>query len=102
MQSLAAHFARGDQSGLLQHAQVLHHAEARHRQLRLQLGERAAVALKEEVKQPPTAWIGEGAKNGFIFHGYIICDLLVTCQDVIRGFIERAGTRKPKVPFKLC
>ena len=80
VQSLADHFARGDQSGLLQHAQVLHHPEPRHRQLRLQLGERAAVALKEEVKQPPTAWIGEGAKNRFVFHASIIRDLMVTCQ----------------------
>jgi len=80
VQSLAAHFARGDQSGLLQHAQVLHHPEPRHRQLRLQLFERAAVALKEEVKQSPTAWIGEGAKNNFVFHVGIICDLMVTCQ----------------------
>ena len=40
-------------SGVLEHLEVLHHAEAGHRQLGLQLGERASVALEEEVEQEP-------------------------------------------------
>jgi hypothetical protein len=39
------------------------------------VGDVLVIPFEEEVEQPPTAWVGEGAKDGFIFHGHIICGL---------------------------
>src|SRR3954462_8808703 len=44
---------RDDETGVLEDAEVLHDAEARHLQLGLQLRERAAVTLEEPVEQEP-------------------------------------------------
>src|SRR6187399_2312706 len=46
--SFPAHLARDHQARLLQDPQVLHGPEPSHRQLRLELGQRAAVALEEQ------------------------------------------------------
>ncbi|HEX5940587.1 MAG TPA: hypothetical protein VFZ12_09515 [Dehalococcoidia bacterium] len=64
MQLLAAAAARGDEAGVFQHAQVLHHAEASHlRQLCLELGQGLAVALVESVEQQPPVASCEGAED---------------------------------------
>lgn len=47
---------------------MLHHAKPSHRELRLKLKKRAAVTLKEPVEQEPTAGVGKGTKDAFIFH----------------------------------
>ena len=61
---------------------MLHHAEARHLQLRLELGERAAVTLEEPVEQESTRGVGERSEHGIVvgWHVRRICDLTVTCQ----------------------
>jgi hypothetical protein len=51
--------ARDDEPGLLEEAQVLHDPEARHLDLRLELGERSAVTLEEPVEEMPAGGIGE-------------------------------------------
>ena len=51
MQFLPALPARDYEPCVLEDSQVLHDAEARHLQLRLELGQRAAVTLKEQVEQ---------------------------------------------------
>jgi hypothetical protein len=59
VQLLPPRTACDDESRVLEDTQVLHHAEARHVQLRFQLGERAAVTLEEQVEQEATRWVGE-------------------------------------------
>ena len=51
--------AGDDEARLLEDAQVLHDAEARHLELGLELRERAAVALEEPVEEMPARRIGE-------------------------------------------
>jgi hypothetical protein len=49
---------------------VLHDAEARHLHLRLQLGERAAVAGEEQVEQQASGRIGERLEHTVVVaHG---------------------------------
>ena len=59
MELLAPHLAGDDEACVLQHAQVLHHSEARHLQLRLELGARAAVTLEEPVEEESPRRVGE-------------------------------------------
>ena len=59
MQLLAAALSRGDEARLFQHAQVLHHAEPRHRDALAQLAQRLPVALEESIEQLAAARIGE-------------------------------------------
>ena len=56
---LPAPAAGDDEPGVLEHAQVLHHAEPRHLQLGLELGQRAAVTLTKPVEQMPSRRVGE-------------------------------------------
>ena len=56
---LPALLAGNDEPRVLEHAQVLHDPEARHLQLGLELGERAAVTLEETVEQMPPRRVGE-------------------------------------------
>ena len=42
---------------------MLHHAEPRHGELRLELGERTAVTLEEPVEKQPSRRIGEGTED---------------------------------------
>jgi hypothetical protein len=58
--------ARDHEARVLQHAQVLHDAEARHRQLRLQLGQRAPVARVEPVEQEPPGGIRERLEHAVV------------------------------------
>ncbi len=52
--------ARGDEVRILEHAKVLHDAEAGHlRERRLQLAERLAIALPEPVEQHAPVRVGE-------------------------------------------
>ena len=53
---------------------MLHDPEARHRQLGLELGERAAVTLEEPVEQMPAGRIGERLEDGIVIHGPTIRD----------------------------
>lgn len=70
MQLLPARPADDDQVRLLEHPQVFHHAEARHLQLGLELGERAAVTLEEPVEQEPARGIGERLEHAVVVgHG---------------------------------
>ena len=80
MQLLPALPAGDDEPGLLEQAQVLHHAEARHLQVGLELPERAAVALEEPVEQEAPRRIGERLEDPVVVHARIICDQMVTCQ----------------------
>ena len=63
---LPARSARDDETGLFEDAQVLHHAEARHLQLGLELGQRAAVTLEEPVEQEPARRIGECLEHAVV------------------------------------
>ena len=61
---LASHLAGGDEVGVFEHAEVLHHAEARHLgQHDAQSDERLAVLLEQRVEQRPTVGVGERPKD---------------------------------------
>ena len=60
--------ARDDETGVLEDAQVLHHAEAGHLELGLELRERAAVALEELVEQVASRRIGERLEDLVVVH----------------------------------
>src|SRR3954451_2420653 len=79
---LAARFPADDEAGALEDPQVLHHAEARNPQLRLELGERAAVTLEEPIEKESTRRVRERTEHGIVvvWHVRIIRDLMVTCQ----------------------
>src|SRR2546423_9286896 len=66
---LPAGSTRSDETGVLQHPQVLHHAEAGHLQIRLELAERAAVSLEQAVEQVPPGRIGECLEHAIVVHG---------------------------------
>jgi hypothetical protein len=69
VQLLPARPAGDDQPGVLEQAQVLHHAEARHLQLGLQLGERAAVTLEQAVEEEATRGVGERLEHAIVVVG---------------------------------
>src|SRR6266850_892444 len=69
VQLLPAPAARDDEACLLQDLEVLHDPEARHLQLRLELGERAAVTLEEPVEEMPARRISECLEDGIVVHG---------------------------------
>ena len=59
-----------DEAGVLQHPQVLHHAEARHLQLGLELRQRAAVTREEPVEQEATRRVGQRLEHTVVVgHG---------------------------------
>ena len=63
----------GDETGLLQEAQVLHDPEASHRRQALgELGERLAITLEEPVEKLAPVEIRQGPEHGF--HAEMICD----------------------------
>ena len=84
VQLLPARPAGDHEVRFLEHLEVLHHAEAGHRQLGLELGERAAVTLEEQVEQEPTGRIGQRLEHAVqllvVGHEVNIGDYLVTCQ----------------------
>jgi hypothetical protein len=60
---------------------MFHHPEAGHLELRLELGQRAAVTLKESVEQVPPRRGGERLEHAVVVgHEENIRDLKVTCQ----------------------
>ena len=63
VQRLPARAAADDEPRVLEHAQVLHDPEARHLELRLELGERARAVLEELVEQEPPGRICECLKD---------------------------------------
>jgi hypothetical protein len=60
------------------HPEVLHHAEAGHRQPPLERAEGLSVLLEQLVEQAPAGRVGERPEH-FVY-GPSICDLLVTCK----------------------
>src|SRR5262245_25962349 len=82
MQFLPALPARDYEPCVLEDSQVLHDAEARHLQLRLKLGQRAAVTLKEQVEQEATRRVTERLEHTVLVLAYAstIGDHTVTCQ----------------------
>jgi hypothetical protein len=66
VQLLPPRAARRHQPGVLQHPQVLHHAEAGHGELRLERGQRASVAREEPVEQEAPGGIGERLEHAVV------------------------------------
>src|SRR5678815_3769269 len=87
MQFLPALPARDYEPCVLEDSQVLHDAEARHLQLRLKLGQRAAVTLKEQVEQEATRRISERLEHTVLVcaHASTMGDHTVTCQVPVRA-----------------
>src|SRR4029450_10877353 len=105
MQFLPALPARDYEPCVLEDSQVLHDAEARHLQLRLKLGQRAAVTLKEQVEQEATRRVTERLKHTVLVlaHASTIGDHTVTCQafceledTLLRGPACAASRRPPR------
>jgi hypothetical protein len=70
VQLFPARPARHDEVRIFEDAQVLHDAEARHVQLRLELRERAAVTHKEPIEQEATRRVGERLEHTVVVrHG---------------------------------
>jgi hypothetical protein len=63
MQLLAPAPPGYDEAGLLEHAQVLHHTEARHRQAPLECAQRLPVLLEQLVEQASSCRVGEGPEH---------------------------------------
>ena len=63
MELLATAPARGHEARLLEHPQVLHHAEARHRQPLLQRAEALPVLPEQLVEQAAARGVGEGPEH---------------------------------------
>ena len=66
---LPACFSCDHEARVFEDAQVLHDAEARHLQLRLELGERAAVTLEEPVEEESPRRVRECPEHeGIVSH----------------------------------
>jgi hypothetical protein len=65
---LPAALARDHEIGLLEHTEVLHHTEARHRQLSPELAQRLAVAAAKLVKELPPGRRGERSEYNVLVH----------------------------------
>ena len=68
VQLLPALPAGDDEPGVLEHAEVLHDAEAGHLELGLELRERAAVALEEPVEEMAPGRVGERLEDLVVVH----------------------------------
>ena len=78
---LPAHLAGDHEPCLLEDTQVLHGPEPRHRQLRLELGQRPAITLEEQVEEEPSRGVRECLEHPVVIeHSATICDRSVTCQ----------------------
>ena len=69
---------------MLQDLEMLHDAKAGHRQPRLQVLQRPAVALKEQVQEEATRWVSKSPEYVIVVHIQTIGDYMVTCQILIR------------------
>src|SRR6516165_5043994 len=98
----------GDEIGLLENRQMLRDRLAGHLQPFAQFAKRLAISAVQPIQQPPTASIGQSAKQKVLFHtsnmepfGYLtIWNRLVACQaknwrpragDTRRTFMNRAS-----------
>jgi hypothetical protein len=68
VQLLAARSPGEDEPRVFEDAQVLHDAEARHLQLRLELGERAAVTREEPVEQVAPRRVRQRPEHAVVVH----------------------------------
>src|SRR5689334_2278204 len=82
VQLLPSRSAGDDQSRVLQYPQVLHDTEPADLHLRLQLGQRAAVTLEEQVEQEAARRIRERLEDQVVIVHCPgrLCDRKVTCQ----------------------
>ena len=78
---LAATPLGGHQARFLELLQVLHHAEARHREPLRQCAQRLPVLAEELVEKAPPRRIGEGSEHRV--HAPTIRDVMVTCQAML-------------------
>jgi hypothetical protein len=88
VQLLAARSASEDETRIFEDAKMLHHAEARHLQLGLELSERAAVTREEPIEEVTPRRISQCPEHAVVVHTKTICDLIVTCQAVCRHSIR--------------
>jgi hypothetical protein len=68
VQLLAARPPCEDETRVLEDAKMLHHAEARHLQLRLELGQRAAVTREEPVEQVTPRRVRQCPEHAVVVH----------------------------------
>jgi hypothetical protein len=72
--------ARYDDARPLEHAQVLHDTEPRHRQLRLELCQRATVTFEEQIEKESACRIRECLEHRIVVeYASTVCDYMVTC-----------------------
>src|SRR5215217_4971561 len=93
---------RHDEPRLLQHAQVLHDAEAGHLELRLQLAERPSAALEQPVEEQPSGRVRERLEHTVlvVLHGARIRDRVVTRQGGTTAWHPPATT--PRKGVQAC
>src|SRR5215217_5106992 len=93
---------RHDEPRLLQHAQVLHDAEAGHLELRLQLAERPSAALEQPVEEQQSGRVRERLEHTVlvVLHGARIRDRVVTCQEGTTAWHPPATT--PRKGVQAC
>ena len=81
MPLLAALPARDDEIRALEHAQMLHHSEAGHCELLLELRQRLSVAREQEIEQEAPRAVRKRLEHVIVVgHDRIICDQKVTCK----------------------
>src|SRR4051812_34195127 len=99
MQFLPALPARDYEPCVLEDSQMLHDAEARHLQLRLKLGQGAAVTLKEQVEQEATRRVTERLEHAVLVvaHASTIGDHTVTCQPFCEPHAAERSLAKEEV-----
>ena len=73
-----------DEAGMLQNLEMLHDAKARSSPPELQVLQRPAVALKEQVQEEATRWVGKSPEYVIVVHIQAIGDRVVTCQILIQ------------------
>ena len=88
--------ARHHQPRGLQYPQMLHHSEAGHVQLALELLQRPPVRCEQAVEQKPAGGIGQRLEHAVgVFHRPIIGDQLVTCQDRLKHLRSHGAAQPP-------
>src|SRR5512143_983167 len=97
MELLSAPLAGDDEIRLLQHLEVLHHAEARHRQATLEGAERLPVLLEEPVEQLAPGRIAERLEH--LVHGSRV---YVTFWSPVKrtDLPEQRGDNLPQCPWR--
>ena len=86
MHITAGVWVNDDEPGLLEDADVLHHAEPAHGEPLLELAERLPVAVEEQVEEAATRRVGQGLEHRVVVLGHPprLRDHLVTCQEADR------------------